>query len=108
MTARTYFAKAWISGFWRHLGSLRVLAVHAEPVGSEVRLRVSATLDLAKTPISGAQVYAAFASLSSWLALGSGAGRATSGFTASHFASLVTSWDDTSLSFCPTEKGSLA
>ena len=50
-------AGARISGFWRHLGSPRVLGVHA------VRLRVSAALDLAKNPISVAQFFADFASL---------------------------------------------
>ena len=52
---------ARISGFWRHLGSPRILGV------LPVRLRVSAILDLAKNPTSFAQVYVAFASLSSFV-----------------------------------------
>ena len=79
MSARTYLAGARISGFWRHLGSPRVLGVHA------VRLRVSATLDLAKSPISVAPFLVAIASLGGVFSLGRGSGRAAGGFPVGHF-----------------------
>ena len=53
-------ARAWISGFWRHLKGAPVLSV------LPVRFRASRPFGLAKSPISGAQKDVGFASLASW------------------------------------------